>query len=255
MLRVSYHIIMDLLKSRVVIGYLLLLITIGWGIFWLESQPEKALLVLLQVTLLLIPVTTMVFTSIYYYNALEFILLLLAQPLRRSTIYNSLFISLTGSLMLGFVLGIAIPLLWFNSSLSSLFLTLGGLLLILIFTALSLLVSISNRDKARGLGISLVIWAVFAILFDGLVLLIMYQLADYPIETPVLILSLFNPIDISRILVIMQTDASAMLGLSGAVFKDFFGSTMGIIISIAMLFLWAVIPNYIAKYRFMNKDM
>ncbi len=37
-------------------------------------------------------------------------------------------------------------------------------------------------------------------------------------------LSALNPIDLSRILILLQLDVSAMMGYTGAVFKDFFGT-------------------------------
>lgn len=255
MCRISSIIILDLLKNKAIIGYFILMVVLGWGIFAIESQPEKAILAILQVVLLVLPLITLVFATIYYYNSQEFILLLLAQPLRRSTLMYGLFSGLLIAFTLAFTLGIGIPVILFSPGMDGFSLLLSGIMLNVVFTSLALLVCVMVSDKARGMGLALLIWAFFAFIYDGLILLFMYQLADYPIESTVLALTFFNPIDIARIFVIMQTEASAMLGLSGAVFTQFFGSMKGMIISILLLLGWSVIFFGVAKKLFLTKDM
>jgi Cu-processing system permease protein len=223
--------------------------------FLLENSPEKVLLGLLQVTLLVLPLITLVFATIYYYNSLEFILLLLAQPIRRRSLIRGLYLGVAGAFSLAFLLGIGLPLLVFYPGVESGVLILAGVLLSWVFAGLALLVGTHVRDKARGMGVALLLWAVFAFIFDGGLLLLMYQLAEYPIERPVLFLSLLNPVDIARILVIMKTEASALLGLSGAVFRNFFGSTTGSLVSIAALLLWSLLPYYWTQRRFRRMDL
>ena len=92
-------------------------------------------------------------------------------------------------------------------------------------------------------------------LFDGLVLTLLFQFSDYPLEKPMMILAAFNPIDLSRILLLMQMNISAMMGFTGAVFRQFFGTTMGIGITLLILFIWILLPVYIANRRFNRKDL
>ncbi len=123
------------------------------------------------------------------------------------------------------------------------------------FTAIALWVSTHFHDKARGMGVALVVWAFFTFIYDGLLLLFMYQLAEFPIEKTVLVLSFFNPVDIARIVVIMKTEASAMLGLSGAVFQNFFGSNLGVYISGVVMLSWVAVPFALARRKFIRKDL
>ena len=53
---------------------------------------------------------------------------------------------------------------------------------------------------------------------------------------------MFNPIDLSRILILLKLDISALLGYTGAVFKDFFGTMVGSLTSLSVLFLWVCLP-------------
>jgi len=74
-------------------------------------------------------------------------------------------------------------------------------------------------------------------------------------EKPMIGISALNPIDLSRILILLQLDVSAMMGYTGAVFKDFFGTYIGIIFSLITLFLWIALPVWYATRKFNTKDL
>jgi len=67
--------------------------------------------------------------------------------------------------------------------------------------------------------------------------------------------SALNPIDLSRILILLQLDVSAMMGYTGAVFKDFFGTYTGIIFSFSVLLLWIILPVWYSIRQFNTKDL
>jgi len=121
--------------------------------------------------------------------------------------------------------------------------------------ALGFLCAILARDKARGIGISILIWLFFSLLFDGLVLFLMFQFSDYPIEKAMIGVSAMNPIDLARIFIILQLDVSAMLGYTGAIFKEFFGSQIGTWMGFLILCLWVMVPYWISLRRFVRKDL
>jgi Cu-processing system permease protein len=68
-------------------------------------------------------------------------------------------------------------------------------------------------------------------------------------------ISAFNPIDLSRILVLLKMDVSALMGYTGAVFKDFFGTTAGFIIALMVLILWIAVPAWLSTRKFNRKDL
>jgi Cu-processing system permease protein len=255
MFNISNIIIQDLWKNKAVIAYGILMLTFGWGIFAIEDQPEKAILSLLRIILFVQPLITLLFAGMYYYNSQEFILLLAAQPIKRRTLFFGIFAGLSLVFTFIFLLSIGLPVLLFSPNVEGLSLLLAGGLLIFVFTALALLVSVHFSDKARGMGFALLIWSFFAFVYDGLLLLFMYQFADYPIERPVLGLTFLNPVDVARIFVISKTEASALLGLSGAVFQNFFGSLKGAITAVVVLLLWVSFPFGLAYRKFNRKDL
>jgi Cu-processing system permease protein len=65
-------------------------------------------------------------------------------------------------------------------------------------------------------------WLYFALIFDGLVLFLLFQFQDYPIENAMVGITAFSPIDLARIQILLHLDVSAMMGYTGAIFKDFF---------------------------------
>ena len=64
-----------------------------------------------------------------------------------------------------------------------------------------------------------------------------------------------NPIDLSRIIVLLRLDVSALMGYTGAVFKDFFGTTLGFGVALLALSLWAIVPLLISTKKFRTKDL
>ncbi len=253
--KIQKFIVFDILKNRIVIAYTFILAVLAWSVFSLEDDSHKGVLTLLNIVLLTTPLVSIIFTTIYLYNSAEFIELLLSQPVRRRKIWSGLFLGLFLSLAFSFVIGAGIPIFLFADRKIALIMLVMGIVITAIFVALGFLCTIMARDKARGIGIAILLWLYFSLLFDGLVLFLLFQLSDYPIEKAMIGVSALNPIDLARIFIILQMDVSAMLGYTGAIFKDFFGTGMGAIIGFIILCLWVVIPYLISLRRFVRKDL
>ena len=84
---------------------------------------------------------------------------------------------------------------------------------------------------------------------------LMFQLMDYPLEVPMIIASLLNPIDLSRIVILLQLDISVLMGATSAVFKDFLGTNWGIACALATLLTWAFLPLWLSNRKFNRKDL
>jgi Cu-processing system permease protein len=59
-----------------------------------------------------------------------------------------------------------------------------------------------------------------------------------------MVLTLLNPIDLSRVTIMLGLDISALMGYTGAVFLKFFGTARGIPVSVFSMFCWIVIPAF-----------
>ncbi len=255
MIRIVKFIFLDILKNKFVLIYTFLLAALSWSAFSLEDNTAKGLLTLLNIILLTTPLVAILFSTIYLYNSSEFIELLLSQPLKRKTIWLSLFFGLSVSLMLAFFMGAGIPILLYAPENVGYMMLAIGLIISVVFVALAFLSAILTRDKAKGIGISIMLWLYFALFFDGLVLFLTFQFADYPIEKAMIGISALSPIDMARILILLNLDVSAMMGYTGAIFKDFFGTSKGLVISFVVLLLWIAVPFLISLYKFRHKDL
>lgn len=255
MLKLLKYIFIDILRNKIVVGYTLALFVISMSIFQISESSEKAIISLLNLELIVLPLICGVFSTIYFYNSSEFIELLVAQPLKRVTIMRCILFGLAGSLSIAFLVGLGIPLLIFSAGITSFMFILSGIMLTACFTAFALLAAVFTKDKARGIGLTILLWFYFTLIFDGLVLFLLFQLSDYPIENYMILLSCLNPVDLVRILILLQVDIAAIMGYTGVLFKDFFGSTGGVIGSGLILMAWIVFPSWIAIRKFKKKDL
>lgn len=221
----------------------------------MQDTAAKGIVSMLNIILWIIPMISMVFSAIYLYNSSEFIELLLSQPLQRRTIWSSLFVGLAISFTVCFIIGYGIPMLLYANVIAGWITMLAGIFLSLIFVAIAMLIVVQTRDKARGIGKVILLWLYFSIIFNGLILMFIFQFADYPIEKPMVILSFFNPIDLARIMALLQLDISALMGFTGSLFREFFGSISGQILSIIVMIIWILIPYFLSLYKFNRKDL
>jgi Cu-processing system permease protein len=235
--------------------YTLFLLVTTFSVFSLDDNPAKGLLSMLNIILLIVPLVSIMFSTIYLYNSTEFIDLLVSQPLKRITIWLSLFIGLSASFSFSLLIGIGLPIIIFQPNAIGAMLIGIGIILSNVFIAIAMLASVKTRDKAKGIGFAILVWLYFTILFDGLVLFFLFQFADYPLDNIMIIISSFNPIDLSRILILLQLDVSAMMGYTGAIFKDFFGTSSGMIISFSILMFWVFFPVFFSIRNFNKKDL
>ncbi len=247
MLKILKYSFYDLMRSRWSYVYFLFYLALGFVLLFLNNDLSKAVITLMNVIIILVPLIGTIFGIMYYYNSKEFTELLLAQPIRRSSIFLGQYFGVAGSLTLSLVLGLAIPFglyglfksdaIW-NFSL----LLVTGAFLTMIFTALSFNISLSNENKIKGFGYAVLLWLFLAVIYDGLFLMSLIVYEEYPLDTFSLAATLLNPIDLSRTLILLKLDISALLGYTGAIFKQFFGTDQGLLVSILMLVLWTVLP-------------
>ena len=249
----------DIVRSRWILFYALFFLVITEGLFRFGGGSANALVSLSSLALVIVPLISIVFGAMYLYDARSFTELLLTQPVGRVALFRGLYIGLALPIAMSFLLGIGIPLV-FRGILATahletaLVLAVSGTLLTFIFVALAFLVAVTVEQKVRGLSVSILLWLLLTVLYDGLVLALAAFFADYPLERPMLVLMLLNPVDLARVLLLLTFDLSALMGYTGAVFEQFFGTLAGKAVSIAGLMSWIVIPLVAGIRRFKKKD-
>ncbi len=255
MIKIGKYVLLDILRNRFVILYTFFLFVITISMFSLEGNSDKAILSLLNIILMVVPLISIIFTTIHFFNSYEFIELLLSQPINRKTIFLSEFSGVSLALCLAYVIGVGIPVTLFSQGMDTVYLVLAGVLLTLVFVSLAFSASVLTRDKAKGIGLALLFWFYFTLIYDGFVLYVIYAFGDYPLEKVTLALVSFNPVDLARIIILLKLDISALMGYTGAFYKQFFGSNLGIMYSFLMLIVWAMVPLFFSLRKFLNKDI
>jgi len=249
----------DLMRSRWSYVYFAFYLALGFVLLFLNNDVNKAIITLLNIIIVLTPLIGTIFGVMYFYNSKEFTELLLAQPIKRSTIFLGQYLGISISLTLSLVLGLGIPFLVYGLFKSSAIFDFGLLLVVgsflnFIFVALAFNVALSNVNKIKGFGYAILLWLFLAVIYDGAFLISLVVFNEYPLDKFSLIATMFNPIDLSRILILLKLDISALLGYTGAVFQKFFGTNFGLFVSLFVMVLWVLFPVLRITRKLRKKD-
>lgn len=247
------------MRSRWSYVYFAFYLLLGIVLLFLNNDLSKAVITLMNVIIVLVPLIGTIFGVMYYYNSKEFTELLLAQPLKRSSIFLGQYLGVALSLSMSLILGLGIPFIFYGLFRSNVIwdfslLLITGTFLTLIFTALAFNIALSNENKIKGFGYAILLWLFLAVIYDGLFLMSLIIFEDYPLDKLSLFGTMLNPIDLSRTLILLKLDISALLGYTGAVFKKFFGTNFGLIVSFIVLTFWVILPVLRITFKAKKKD-
>lgn len=246
-------------RSRGVAVYALLLLGLSDALLRFGGGGPRAVLSLMNVVLIIVPLVSIVFGTMYLYGSREFIELLLVQPVRRRALFAGLYGGLVVPLAAGVLVGLGLPFVWHGATAGGA----GGPLLVLlavsavltlVFVGLAFVVALRVDDRARGLGLAIVLWLAATAVYDAALLFVVGTLGDYPLEGPLLGLTLINPVDLGRVLLLLRFDTAALMGYTGAVFERFLGSAAGMALAATALAAWVGAPLGVALRQFERKD-
>lgn len=257
--RVFRYQVRQIRRSRAVYGYGLMLLALTHALLQLGGGGPRALVSLINVVLLFVPLASLLIGAIHLYEARDFIELLLAQPVSRRDLFAGLWTGLAVPLGLAFVLGVGLPFLWHGGVGGGVAGPLGRLLaagglLTAAFSALAIWVTVRFDDRVQGLGMAIAGWVLLAVVYDGLLLLVVVLIRNRALDVQLMLLSLANPINAARVGLVVGLDAPALLGHTGAALVRAVGGTGGMALSAMALLLWTAGPLAIARRRFERKD-
>ncbi|MCB0569863.1 MAG: ABC-2 transporter permease [Phaeodactylibacter sp.] len=259
MLKILKYSFFDLMRSRWAYIYTAFFLLLTVSLLWLSGDIAKVVASLMNVILVLAPLIATMFGVMYYYNSREFTELLLSQPIRRRHIFFGQYLGLALSLSLSLLLGVGLPFVvygvWGSAEVwDFMMLLVVGVFLSFIFSALSFFIALRNENRIKGFGLAILVWLFFAVIYDGLFLLALSLFSDYPLENFAIGASLFNPIDLSRVLILLKLDISALMGYTGAVIQKFLGTALGMAVSMAALSVWVLLPAWGIQHVAKHKD-
>jgi Cu-processing system permease protein len=252
-------VLIDVMRNKWALGYAVFFFVATDLLLRLSGTGPRALVGLLNLVLFIVPLVTMIFSAIYWHGAREFNELLLTQPVGRPALFHGLFAGLTIPLALAFVVAVITPLalhgaLDADTAGSLVLLLIAGVMLTGAFAAMAVWIVGVIPDRLKGLGAALGAWLLLAIGYDALVLWISVAWSNYPIEPVLLGLTLANPIDLARVLLVLRFDIAALMGASAANIQQTLGGAGGIALAVSGLALWMVLPGLIALRAFKRRD-
>lgn len=259
MIKILKYSFADLMRSRWSYVYFVFYLALGSVLLFLNNDLSKAIVTLMNVIVVLTPMIGTIFGVMYFYSSREFTELLLALPVRRSAVFLGQYLGIALSLSISLVLGLGIPFLLYglfqsNEILNFVMLLVAGGFLTFIFVAIALNIALHNSNKIKGFGYAILTWLFFAVIYDGILLILLVMFDEYPLDSFALSATLFNPIDLSRIMILMKLDISALLGYTGALFQNFFGTRWGLLFSTAILLVWTIAPTVLLTLKAKRKD-
>ncbi len=250
--------IRDMAGNRWLAAYFAAFFVVAESLFWFGGTGPQVILSLLNVVLMVVPLVSLVFGAMHVYASRDFVELLLAQPVRRRALFAGLYLGLALPLTAAFVLGAGIPVLMNlgarSGGLAVLALLGAGTALTFACVAIATWIALRTDDRLKGIGMALAAWLLTSLLYDGAVLAFASAFGDWPIEKPMLAMMVANPVDLARVLVLAQVDASALMGYTGALFEQTFGTALGSAVAVSALLLWCVGPWFVAARRFDARD-
>jgi Cu-processing system permease protein len=249
----------NMLRSKWLLGIVATLFVVTEALFRFGGDPAKTIASVMNVVLVVVPLLSVVLGTIYFYNSREFNELLLAQPVNRTSIYLGKLVGFAGALCLAYVVGLGLPFIIHSYGLREYIgkvvtLLLVGCCFIVIFASLAFYAATRFEDRIKGLGATLVAWFFLTVIWDGVILLFVHVFREYPYEPGLLGLVFLNPIDLGRIVILMQLDISALMGYTGAIFRNAFGAEYGGLLASAAMVVYAAVPVVLGLRMFRAKD-
>src|SRR6476661_9819092 len=142
MFKISKYVLYDILRNKVILAYTAFLLVVSMSLFQMEEKSSKAVLSLLNIVLIVVPLVSLVFSTIHWYNSYEFIELMLTQPISRKKVLFSEYMGICGSLTTAFLVGVGVPMAIYQFDSTGISLILIGSLLTFIFTSIAFLASV-----------------------------------------------------------------------------------------------------------------
>ena len=192
----------------------------------------------------------------------EYLEILATQPISRRDIVLGKYLGLLISVLAAAALGFGLPGVIIAASIgvegAGTYLLVVGFscLLAAVFTGLSMLIAFLAGRRPVALGIAIAVWIFFELVY-GLLMLATTLYLPPTLAKNVLLVGLGgNPVDVVRVLCLLQVGGPPLFGPAGATLIKLTGSaTMATTIGLAILAAWIVVPLALAVEVFKRQDL
>lgn len=246
---------LNILRNRWLFFYILIVALTIFTFQKISGNYQKTIFSLSSISVILVPLITSLFTTIYWYYSERFTQLMLTQPIPRHILFCTRILALTISLSSCFGFGVLFGTALIGEISFNVFTVITiNTFLTFIFVALSLLISIKINDRMRGVGLVFGIWLYFTLVHDGFILLFLAALHNYPVDLHGGLLGALSPIGLSRVVLLMHNEGALLLGHTGALVREILTSWKGYFIAFVIFCTWTFCSFYFGYQIFKRKD-
>jgi Cu-processing system permease protein len=192
----------------------------------------------------------------------EYLEILATQPVSRGGIllgkYFGLLLSVLAAAALGFGLpGVIISLaIGIQGAGTYLVVVFFSCLLAAVFTGLSVLIALLAGRRPIALGVAIAVWIFFELVYGLLMLATTLYLPPKVVKSVLLIGLGGNPVDVVRVLCLLQVGGPPLFGPAGATLIKLTGSAAAATaIGLAIVAAWIVVPLAISVWVFNRQDL
>jgi Cu-processing system permease protein len=210
----------------------------------------------------LIPLFALLLGVFSFTSNTEYLELLSTQPLSRSRVLLGKYLGLVMTVLVASVVGFGLPgiiialVIGPAGALSYLVVVGYSLLLALVFTGISVLISLLSGRTQLSVGIALGVWILFEVVYGVVMLATTLYLTPGALQVVLIGGLLGNPIDTVRVLSLLQVGGVHLFGPGGATLIKLTGSaTVASMIGLLGVALWAVAPVLCSIRVFRTQDL
>lgn len=210
----------------------------------------------------LIPLFALLLGVFSFITNSDYLEIMVTQPVSRTQVlmgkYLGLVLTVLWTSLLGFGLpGVLIALvIGVVGAENYLLVVFYSCLLATIFTGLSVLISLVARRRQLALGIALGVWIFCEVVYGLLMLGTTLYLPASVLETTLLVGLLGNPVDLARVLSLLEVGGPHLFGPAGATLVKLAGSpTVAKLFGLAGLLAWLVLPVAISARIFGKQNL
>ena len=192
----------------------------------------------------------------------EYLEALATQPVSRRGILLGKYLGLLISVLTAAAIGFGLPgaviaaSIGFEGASTYLLVVFFSCLLAAVFTGLSVLIALLTERRPAAIGVAIAVWIFFELVY-GLLMLATTLYLPPGVAKNVLLVGLGgNPIDVVRVLCLLQVGGPHLFGPAGATLIKLTGSgTAATAIGFAIIAAWIVVPLVIAVWVFKRQDL
>lgn len=210
----------------------------------------------------LLPIFALLLGVFSFLTHREYLEILATQPVSRRGILLGKYFGLLMSVLAAAALGFGLPGVVIAASIgvdgagSYLLVVLFSCLLAAVFTGLAVLIVLLAGRRAIALGVAIAVWIFYELVYGLLMLATTLYLPPGVAKNVLLVGLAGNPVDVVRVLCLLQVGGPALFGPAGATLIKLTGSAgVATTIGLAMIAVWIVVPLVIAVWVFKRQDL